>query len=99
MKSLRRYLEIYWMMIRNSLIRELSFKANFSLWLAVELLWFMGQIVFIEVLFQYVDKIGDWTKWEVVLLSGTHQIIGQIYQAFTSTWPTSPNWCAPAAWT
>ncbi len=69
-------------MIRNSLIRELSFKANFILWLAVELLWFMGQIVFIEVLFQYVDKIGDWTKWEVVLLSGTHQIIGQIYQAF-----------------
>ncbi len=82
LNPLRRYLEIYWMMIRNSLIRELSFKANFILWLAVEFLWFMGQIVFIEVLFQYVDKIGDWTKWEVVLLSGTHQIIGQIYQAF-----------------
>ncbi len=77
-----RYIEIYWLMIRNSLIREMSFKANFILWMFVELLWFLGQIVFIEVMFQYVDRIGDWTKWEVVLLVGTHQIVGQIFQAF-----------------
>jgi ABC-2 type transport system permease protein len=79
---MNRYLEIYWLMIRNSLIRELSFKANFVLWIFVELLWFLGQIVFIEVIFQYVDAIGDWSKWEVVLLVGTHQLIGQIYHAF-----------------
>jgi ABC-2 type transport system permease protein len=69
-------------MIRNSLIREMSFKANFILWICVELLWFLGQVVFIEVIFQYVDAIGDWSKWEVVLLVGTHQLIGQIYHAF-----------------
>jgi ABC-2 type transport system permease protein len=79
---MRRYLEIYSIMLRNSVIREMSFKANFILWMAVELLWFLGQIVFIEVLFQYVNRIGDWTKWEVVLLIGTHQLIGQIFQAF-----------------
>ncbi len=77
-----RYLEIYWIMMRNSLIREMSFKANFLLWLCTELLWFAGQILFIEVLFLYVDTIGDWTKWEVVLLVGTHQLIAQIFQAF-----------------
>ncbi|MES2571416.1 MAG: ABC-2 family transporter protein, partial [Verrucomicrobiota bacterium] len=80
--TVRRYLEIYWLMIRNSLIREMSFKANFILWMVVELLWFLGQIGFIEVIFQYVDQIGDWSKWEVILLIGTHQIIAQIYQAF-----------------
>jgi ABC-2 type transport system permease protein len=79
---MQRYLEIYWLMIRNSLIREMSFKANFILWIFVELLWFLGQIVFIDVVFQYVDAIGDWSKWEVVLLVGTHQLIGQIYNAF-----------------
>ena len=79
---MRRYLEIYWLMIRNSLIREMSFKANFILWMFVELLWFLGQMVFIQVIFQYVDAIGDWSKWEVVLLVGTHQLIGQIYHAF-----------------
>ncbi len=79
---MKRYLEIYWIMLRNSLIREMSFKANFLLWMLVEFLWFAGQIVFIEVLFQYVDRIGDWSKWEIVLLTGTHQIIGQLFQAF-----------------
>src|SRR5690349_21494448 len=80
--SLRRYAEIYWLMIRNSLIREMSFKANFTLWMVVEFLWFIGQIVFLEVLFSHVDRIGDWSKWECVLLVGTHQITGQIFQAF-----------------
>ncbi len=79
---MRRYLEIYWIMFRNSLIREMSFKANFILWMIVEVLWFAGQIVFIDVLYLYVNTIGDWTKWEVVLLVGTHQIIGQLFQAF-----------------
>src|SRR5690348_17152543 len=69
-------------MLRNSLIREMSFKANFLLWLIVEVLWFVGQIVFFSIIFGNVDRIGDWTKWEVVLLVGTHQIIAQIFQAF-----------------
>jgi ABC-2 type transport system permease protein len=78
----RRHLEISWLLIRNSLIREMSFKANFLLWIAVDLLWFVGQLVFIEVLFRSIDRIGDWSKWEVILLFGTHQIVAQIFQAF-----------------
>src|ERR1700761_4960578 len=79
---MNRYAEIYWLMVRNSLIREISFKANFILWMIVELLWFLGQIVFIQVMFQYVNQIGDWTKWQVVALVGTHQLVSQIFQAF-----------------
>jgi ABC-2 type transport system permease protein len=78
----RRYIEIYSIMLRNSLIRELSFKANFLLWMVVEVLWFCGQILFFSIIFGQVDRIGDWTKWEVVLLVGTHQIIAQLFQAF-----------------
>src|SRR5437879_714843 len=79
---MRRYIEIYSIMLRNSLIREMSFKANFLLWMVVEILWFCGQIVFFSIIFGNVDHIGDWTKWEVVLLVGTHQIIAQLFQAF-----------------
>ena len=79
---MKRYLQIYWMMMRNSLIREMNFKANFILWMLVEFLWFVGQIVFLEVLFSYVQNIAGWSKWEVVLLIGTHQVIGQLFQAF-----------------
>jgi ABC-2 type transport system permease protein len=78
----RRYIEIYSIMLRNSLIREMSFKANFLLWMLVEVLWFVGQIVFFSIIFGNVDRIGDWTKWEVVLLIGTHQMISQLFQAF-----------------
>jgi ABC-2 type transport system permease protein len=79
---MRRYLEIYSIMLRNSLIREMSFKANFILWMIVEVLWFCGQTLFFSIIFGRVDQIGDWTKWEVVLLIGTHQIIAQLFQAF-----------------
>src|SRR5438876_907469 len=73
-------------MLRNSLIREMSFKANFLLWMIVEVLWFCGQIVFFSIIFGQVDRIGDWTKWEVVLLVGTHQMIAQIFQGFFFGW-------------
>ena len=76
------YLEIYWLMIRNSLIREMNFKANFLLWMVVEFLWFLGQILFLEVLYGQVDSIAGWSKWECVLLIGTHQFTSQIFQAF-----------------
>src|SRR5438067_12575345 len=79
---MRRYLEIWGIMLRNSLIRELSFKANFILWMIVEVLWFCGQIVFFSIIFGQVDRIGDWTRWEVILLVGTHQMIAQLFQAF-----------------
>ena len=77
-----RYWQIYKLLLRNSLIRELSFKANFLLWLVTELLWFLGQILFVDVLFLNTQQIGDWSKWEVVVLIGTHQMISQIFQAF-----------------
>src|SRR5438067_9967499 len=79
---MRRYIDIYSIMLRNLLISEMSFKANFLRWLIVEVLWFCGQIVFFSIIFGQVDRIGDWTKWEVVLLVGTHQIIAQVFQAF-----------------
>jgi ABC-2 type transport system permease protein len=79
---MRRYLEVWGIMLRNSLIRELSFKANFILWMIVEVLWFCGQIAFFNIIFGQVDRIVDWSKWEVILLIGTHQMIAQLFQAF-----------------
>src|SRR5690348_5447879 len=85
MERLSQYFQIYRVMLRNSLIREMNFKLNFVLWLAVESLWFVGQLVFIEVIYGQVNTLGDWTKWQMVLLVGTHQIVSQIFQAFFYT--------------
>jgi len=82
---LAKYWQVYLVMLRNSLIREMNFKLNFLLWIVVESLWFVAQLVFIEVIFNQVNALGDWTKWDMVLLVGTHQIISQIFQAFFYT--------------
>ena len=79
---MNRYLSIFRLAARNSLIREMNFKLNFLLWMVVELLWFFGQLAFIEVLYGQVNEIAGWTKWQVVTLVGVHQIISQLFQAF-----------------
>src|SRR4030095_9943623 len=83
--NLVRYLKLYCELWKNSIVREMTFKANFLLWIAVELLWFGLQLTFITVIYSHTDHIGDWTKWEVVLLIGASHFIQQIFQAFFLT--------------
>jgi ABC-2 type transport system permease protein len=80
-RGLRRYLEIYGALWKNSVVREMGFKSNFLLWIVVELLWFALQITFIAVIFRHTDRIGDWTKWQVVLLMGASHFIQQLFGA------------------
>src|SRR5512139_745318 len=84
-QSLRHYLAIYAMLARNSLVREMGFKVNFMLWIVVELLWFALQLTFMMVVYAHTESIGDWTKWEVVLLVGASHFIQQVFQAFFLT--------------
>ena len=79
---LTRYLGIYAALWKNSVTRELSFKANFLLWIVVELLWFGLQLCFIGVLYLHTNHIGTWTQWQVVMLVGASQFIQQMFQAF-----------------
>ena len=81
----KRHLEIYAMLWRNSVTREMSFKGNFILWIVVELLWFGLQLAFITVVFSQAGTIGTWTKWEAVMLVGGSNFIQQLYQAFFLT--------------
>src|SRR6059036_937971 len=79
--TLGRYLHIYAALWKNSVVREMSFKANFLLWILVELLWFALQLTFITVIYRHTDHIGDWSKWQVVLLIGASHFIQQIFTA------------------
>lgn len=81
----RRYARIYVALWKNSVVREMGFKANFVLWIFVELLWFGLQLGFFSVIYQHTSRIGDWTEWEVVLLVGASHFIQQIFQAFFLT--------------
>ena len=80
-----RYLRIYAALWKNSVAREMGFKSNFLLWIIVELCWFALQLSFVVVIYSHTERIGDWTKWEVVLLFGASHFIQQIFQAFFLT--------------
>ena len=77
---LGRYAGLYGSLWRTAVVREMSFQANFILWLFVELLWFALQLGFNSVIYQHTDSIGDWTKWQVVMLIGASHFIQQLFQ-------------------
>ena len=83
--SFHRYLTIYWALWRNSVVREMGFKANFILWIVVELLWFILQITFISVIYSHTDHIADWSKWQVVMLVAASHFIQQVFTALFLT--------------
>lgn len=76
-----RYLSIYAALWKNSVVREMNFKANFLLWILVEMFWLGLQLAFIAVIYQHTDRIATWSKWEVVLLIGASHFIQQLYTA------------------
>jgi ABC-2 type transport system permease protein len=81
----KRYATIYAALWQNSVVREMSFKSNFLLWIVVELLWFGVQLTFISVIYLHTDHIATWTKWQVVMLVGASHFIQEIFQAFFLT--------------
>lgn len=79
--AIGRHLSIYGALCKNSLMRDMQFKTNFLLWILVEMIWFGLQLAFVAVIYSHTDRIADWTKWQVVLLTGASQLIQQLFQA------------------
>jgi ABC-2 type transport system permease protein len=82
MTSLARYASIWLAQVRYSTVREMMFKANFILWIIVDLSWFALQLGFIQFLYLQVDTIAGWSHWEMVLLVCTNFLVQQIFQTF-----------------
>ena len=80
-----RYFRIYGEMWKNSVVREMSFKTNFLMWIVVEVLWFALQLSFISVIYLHTAEIATWSKWEVIMLLGASQFIQQTFQALAFT--------------
>jgi ABC-2 type transport system permease protein len=76
MPFLARYAAIWLAQIRYTIVREMMFKANFILWIIVDLSWFGLHLSFIQFLYLQVSTIAGWHKWEM---------IQQIFQMFLMT--------------
>ena len=82
MAPLALYLRIWLAQIRYATVREMMFKSNFILWIIVELCWFGLHLSFIQFLYLQVDTVAGWSKWEMILLVSTNNLVQQIFQTF-----------------
>lgn len=78
---LSRYWAIYRILWRNSIVRDMSFKTSFLLWIVVEVLWLGLQLSFVAVIYQHTKTVAGWGKWEMVMLMGTSNFIQQLFSA------------------
>lgn len=78
----RKYLRLTALMMKNCLVREMQFKANFLVRLFTEFMWLFMQFVYIEVMYGQTNTIVGWTKWDMVVLAGTNYCIAQLFEAF-----------------
>ena len=82
MASLAFYGRIWLAQIRYSTVREMMFKSNFILWLIVDLSWFALQLSFVQFLYLQVNNVAGWSKWGMILLVATNNLVQQLFQTF-----------------
>jgi ABC-2 type transport system permease protein len=68
-------------MMKNCLVREMQFKANFMVRLLTEFLWLIMQFVYIQVMYGQANDVGGWNKWQMIVLVGTNHVITQLFEA------------------
>jgi ABC-2 type transport system permease protein len=67
---------------KNSLIRELSFRAHFLINVVGELGWVVMMLIFIEVIYGQTGDVRGWSKYQYMFLLGTHMFVTSIFEAF-----------------
>ncbi|QDV27729.1 ABC transporter permease [Aureliella helgolandensis] len=79
----------YWLVFltfaRNSLVRDMMFRANFLLEAVSSLSWAIMNVGFYWIIFEHASSIGvntGWGKYEFFVFMGTTWIINSIVQAF-----------------
>ena len=79
------YLRVFLMFAKNSLVRDMMFRANFLIEAVSSLSWAIMNIGFYWIIFEHTTSIGlhtGWGKYEFFVFMGTTWIINSIVQAF-----------------
>jgi len=65
---------------RNGLVRELSFRTNFVITVASEILWLGMMLVFVKVIFLNTSKVQGWSEYQYLFLLGTHFLLTSLFE-------------------
>lgn len=67
---------------RNSLVRNLMFRANFLVETITSLVWMGMNLGFYLLVFQYTGAIGDWTRYPFFVFLATTLLVNSLVQTF-----------------
>lgn len=79
------YLAVFLTFARNSLVRDMTFRANFLIDASASLVWMLANLGFYKLIFQYTGSIGrqtGWGEYEFYAFLATTMFINSIVQAF-----------------
>lgn len=68
--------------IRNALIREMMFPANFLIQVVTRLFWFAARVALFRLIYSEVQQIREWSREEYFTFMATGMLINSIVEAF-----------------
>jgi len=74
------YARVWTTFLRNSLVREMTFRANFLITVFTRALWFAAQLLLFEIIYQHVDSIKDWSRYEYFAFMATGMLVNAIVE-------------------
>lgn len=79
------YLQVFLTFARNSLVRDMTFRANFIIESISSVSWMIMNLGFYVLIFRFTDMIGDgsgWGKYEFFVFIATTILVNSLVQAF-----------------
>lgn len=80
------YLQVFLTFARNSLVRDMTYRANFLIECVTSLSWVAMNVGFYILVFEYTPSVGlheqGWTKYQFFVFMSTSVIINSLVQAF-----------------
>jgi viologen exporter family transport system permease protein len=79
------YLGVFLTFARNSLVRNMMFRANFLIESVTSVTWMLMNLGFYLLIFQYTSSLGEntgWHKWEFFAFLATTLLVNSLVQTF-----------------
>lgn len=76
------YLGVFLTFARNSLIRDMTFRANFLIEVVSSMSWMIMNLGFYVLVFRYASDIEGWSKYEFFVFIATTMFVNSLVQAF-----------------
>lgn len=82
MASRPAYSRVWLTFLRNSLVREMTFRGNFLITVLTRAFYFAANLLLFEIIYRSVPGINGWSKWEYFAFMATGMLINALVETF-----------------